>query len=747
MQVSQQPSATTATFAGSARRMRATIRGVVQGVGFRPFVFRLAEELRIAGFVHNTSSGVVIEAEGPQDSLAVLMERLRRDPPPLARIDSVKIDDLALCGDEGFSIIGSVPGSSDFAPIPPDVAMCEDCEREIADPADRRYRYPFTNCTNCGPRFTIIRDLPYDRASTAMEAFRMCARCETEYRNPADRRFHAEPIACADCGPRLDSSIDETGRRLRGGEIVAIKGLGGFHLACDARNDDSVRALRLRKRRSDKPFALMVRDLEVAGRLCILSDADRDLLASRERPIVIVPRRHDSGLSDAVAPGNSTCGVMLPYTPLHHLLFSDHIDALVMTSGNISDEPIVISNANAQDRLAGIADFFLLHDRDIHVRVDDSVARVMEGKPRLLRRSRSWAPHPIDIGLSMPELLACGAELKNTLCLTRDRFAILSQHIGDLSNYETLSYFEETFAHLTKLFRVTPRAVAHDLHPLYMSTRFAHRCGLPSIGVQHHHAHIASCMAENGIRDRVIGVAMDGTGYGVDGKIWGGEFLVCDLAGFERRAHLRNVPLAGGDAAIRQPWRSAVSYLRDAGLNVELPVPAKERSLVEQMLDRQINVFETSSCGRLFDAVASILGVRQEITFEAQAAIDLEMIADPTVTASYPFEITGEEIDMRPAIAAMVKDRDVRVAAAKFHNTLRDMIAETCTRIRHQDHLNRVCLSGGVFQNALLLSGTAARLRERGFEVVLHSRVPPNDGGIALGQAVIAAERLRGGEC
>ncbi|HJT16044.1 MAG TPA: carbamoyltransferase HypF, partial [Thermoanaerobaculia bacterium] len=583
-------------------RKRIAIRGVVQGVGFRPFVFHLAQQLHVGGFVHNSSSGVIVEAEAPDETISTLIARLRSEKPPLASIDAIEVADVAPVGDETFSIVESVPQAGEFALVSPDVATCVDCDREISDPRDRRFGYAFTNCTNCGPRYTILRELPYDRASTAMSAFAMCARCEAEYRDPSNRRFHAEPNACPECGPELDVPIVSIAERLRRGEIVAIKGLGGFHLACDPANDAAVRELRRRKRRSDKPFALMVRDIEIAERICVVSAEERELLTSRERPIVIL--RALRPLCGEVSPNNNTLGVMLPYTPLHRLLL-DEIEMLVMTSGNVSEEPIVVSNDEARERLGEIADAFLLHDRDILVRVDDSVARVLDGRPRLLRRSRAYAPHPIDLGRTVPEILAVGAELKNTFCLTKDRFAILSQHIGDLSNYETLTFFEETLAHLEKLFRVKPRAVAHDLHPLYMSTRFAGRCGLPAIGVQHHHAHVASCMAENGVREPVIGVAMDGTGFGADGTIWGGEFLVCDLAHFERRAHLRQVPLAGGDAAIRQPWRSAVSYLRDAGLPIDLPVNTK---LVEQMLDRNLNVFATSSCGRLFDAVASILG-------------------------------------------------------------------------------------------------------------------------------------------
>lgn len=744
------------------RRKRISIRGVVQGVGFRPFVYRLARDLGVAGFVRNLSSGVLIEAEAPDAAIEALLARLRHDLPPLARIDAMDVVDVPPRGQASFDIVESVSSGAGLALVAPDAAACDDCMRETFDRDDRRHGYPFTNCTNCGPRYTIIRDLPYDRRTTTMDAFPMCARCDAEYRDPANRRFHAEANACPECGPGLAllrsgddlahrferdtrDTLREVRRLLRGGSVVAIRGLGGFHLACDATSDATVLALRQRKRRSDKPFAVMVRDLAAAERLCVLSDAERELLTSRERPIVIAPRRSATSIAGAVAPGNDTLGVMLPYTPLHALLFAEGVETLVMTSGNASDEPIAASNRHALERLAAIADWFLLHDREIDTPVDDSVVRVSAGSARTLRRSRAFAPAPVDLGADVPELLACGADLKNAFCLTKERFAILSQHIGDLTSYETLTFYEETLERMKRLFRVSPVAVAHDLHPQYASTQFAQRCGLPAIGVQHHHAHIASCMAENGIRERVIGVAMDGTGFGFDGRIWGGEFLVGDLSHFERRAHLRYVPLAGGDVAIRQPWRSAVSYLRDASVAHDLPVPAKQRALVETMLDRGINVFETSSCGRLFDAVASILGLRQEVTFEAQAAIELEQAADPRETGVYPFAVDGEEIDLRPTIAAIAADRGTAIVAARFHNTLATMIAEVCDRIRAREGVDRVCVSGGVFQNALLLERTVERLRERRFDAILHSRIPCNDGGIALGQAAIAAERMRQG--
>jgi hydrogenase maturation protein HypF len=587
-----------------------------------------------------------------------------------------------------------------------------------------------------------------------MASFRMCAECRREYDDPSNRRFHAQPNACPVCGPQLSGELEEARRRLAAGEIVAIKGLGGYHLACDARNGAAVGRLRARKRRSDKPFALMARDLAAVQALCEVSEADRTALTGWRRPIVLLPRRAAADLPEVIAPGNRTLGVMLPYTPLHHLLFKGApFDALVMTSGNISEEPIVVDNAQARERIGGVADWFLTHNRDIYMRTDDSVVRTFEGRERVLRRSRGYAPQTLDLGRTVPEMLACGGELKNVFCLTKGRHAILSQHIGDLENYETLKFFEETLGNLKKLFRVEPRVVAHDLHPGYLSTQYALRLeGLPKIGVQHHHAHIAACMAENGLDGETIGVAFDGTGYGTDGAIWGGEFLVAGYAGFERRAHLRYVPLAGGDAAVRQPWRPALAYLMDA-LGPDAPFAAAPEThvrVVRRMIAGRVNTVQTSSCGRLFDAVASLIGLRQEVNFEGQAAIELETIAEDGCQERYPYGIDGSgpwEVDFRPAIEGIVRDVSAGVArarmAAKFHNALADATVEVCRRIAAESGLRRVCLSGGTFQNVRLLGAAAAGLRASGLEVVLHAQVPPNDGGIALGQAAIAAGQAR----
>ena len=765
----------------TGQRKHIQVRGIVQGVGFRPFVYKLAKSLGLTGFVFNSSAGVTIEIEGGESELDEFLRTLKNDPPQLAEIAQITVSDIDAQGSTGFSILSSREEAGEFALISPDAGTCDACWRDFGDPANRRFGYPFTNCTHCGPRYTIIRDLPYDRATTTMSSFVMCGDCRAEYENPADRRFHAQPNACPVCGPSLalvetgapfsftDARnslpiIRQTRALLRAGKIVAVKGLGGFLLACDATNDSAIAELRRRKRRPHKPFALMARDLRSVRELCEVSAEDEVALLSARRPIVILPRRGGSVLPVGLAPGDQTLGVMLPYTPLHYLLFSDspqsesEFVALVMTSGNLSEEPIVIENREAMQQLGAVADWFLLHNRDIATRVDDSVTRIFEGRERVLRRARGFVPQTIELGVGMEEVLAFGGELKNTFCLTKDRYAILSQHIGDLENYETMQFFEETLSNLKHVFKVVPSAVAYDLHPGYMSTRMAMASGIErKVGVQHHHAHIASCMAENHLRGKVLGVAMDGTGFGTDGKVWGGEFLVADFAGFTRRAHLRNVLLPGGDAAVRQPWRMALSYLRDA-YGSQMPqtltcFDGKQVGLVDAMLTRRIQTVETSSCGRLFDAVAALLGLAPEVTFEGQAAIALEALAEPGIDHVYDFEIEPGEpsiLDFRPVIVAIVGDiargRRVTEISACFHNTLSIAIGEMCSRIGKSDGLDRVCLSGGSFQNLYLLGGTVVELRRRGFGVFLHAQVPANDGGLSLGQAMIANQHFRGGE-
>ncbi len=767
----------------TVERRGASIRvtGVVQGVGFRPFVYGLAARLALTGWVRNTSAGVEIEADGSAEALADFARALREQAPPLARIEAVAVAERPAGGFARFEIQASQPVAGAFQPIAPDVSVCPDCLRELFDPGDRRYRYPFINCTHCGPRFTIIQDIPYDRPQTTMAGFALCPDCEHEYHDPLDRRFHAQPVACPVCGPRvwleagpgglsvpaeLADPIALARRWLAEGRILALKGLGGFHLACDATSAAAVAELRQRKRRVEKPFALMVPDAATAERFCRLSPAERALLESRERPIVLLARRPVTAIAPAVAPGQATLGVMLPYTPLHHLLLEPAPGfpaALVMTSGNLSEEPIVTDNAEARERLRDLADAFLLHDRPIHTRCDDSVVRVATVEPPAiihLRRSRGYAPAPLSLPFDAPPLLAAGAELKNTFCLARDRYAFLSHHIGDLENYETLRAFEAGCAHFERLFRVTPQAVVYDLHPNYLATRYAleraEREGLPAIGVQHHHAHIAACLADNAWAPGrpVLGLAFDGTGYGEDGAIWGGEFLIADYAGYERALHLKYVPLPGGDRAVREPWRVALAWLAQAGLewaddlapvrHAQHHAPALKA--LRHQLHTGFNAPLTSSLGRLFDAAAALAGVRQTVTYEAQAAIEFEALVNPHETGAYELALTGDELDPAPLFRALVADlragQPAGVIAARFHNGLAEAAVEACRQLRARTGLNVVALSGGVWQNQTLAARTGPRLRAAGFEVLTHQQVPANDGGLALGQSASAAQRL-----
>jgi hydrogenase maturation protein HypF len=823
------------------------VEGIVQGVGFRPFVYALATRLGLAGLVGNDVDGVFAEAEGPPAALAEFLRALERDAPPLARVERVTATTMAPGGTAAFQIVASDPAGRRSTLIAADTATCADCLRELADPADRRFGYPFINCTNCGPRFTIVRDVPYDRPLTTMAAFAMCEQCAAEYHDPADRRFHAQPTCCPACGPRLtlldatsepdsgslgapgysqrstmsplvnpagsDAALRRAAELLRAGRVVAVKGLGGYHLAADAASEDAVAALRARKHREDKPFAVMTAGLAEARLLCEVGDAAAGLLQSQARPIVLLRRRPDADVATSAAPGNRQLGVMLPYTPLHHLLLAAVGRPVVLTSGNVSDEPIAYRDEDALDRLSGIADAFLTHDRAIHVRTDDSVARAVRDRPMLIRRSRGYAPEPVTVRSGFPRpVLACGAELKNTFCLARGRHAFVSHHIGDLENAETLRSFTEGIEHFGRLFDITPQVVAYDLHPEYLSTKYALDLDdVDLVGVQHHHAHIASCLADNdaeyGTGGPVIGVAFDGTGYGTDGTIWGGEFLIATLAGFHRAGHLAQVPLPGGAAAIRQPWRMAAAYFDAAGLDAQsLPVAQRNADrwgTVTALARRRVNAPLTSSAGRLFDAVAALLGVRDEITYEGQAAIELEQLADPAETLAYRAsidatdgtgsesagsesarseaagsEVTGsdsagmEAADVEAArigaavtdcagtapggpfrasgtdlIAAVAADLAAGVPreriAARFHNGLAALVVDGCELLRERHGLATVALSGGVFQNLLLLGRTVAGLEARGFTVLTHSRVPCNDGGISLGQAVVAAARDR----
>lgn len=719
----------------------------MQGVGFRPFVYGLATGLGLSGLVGNDAGGVFIEVEGAPGAVGRFLDGLRTRPPRLAAVERVTTRDLDARGRGGFAIVGSDTSGERRALVSWDSATCDDCLRELADPADRRYRYPFINCTNCGPRFTIVKDVPYDRPSTTMAGFPMCGQCAAEYEDPADRRFHAQPVCCPSCGPSLTlrphagDPLTAARDMLAGGAVVAVKGLGGYHLAARAAAEDAVAALRSRKHREDKPFAVMVPDLAAARTLCVLSDAEEALLTGPRRPIVLARRRPGAALAGAVAPGNRHLGLLLPYTPLHHLLVTEPV---VLTSGNVSDEPIAHRDGDALERLAGIADAFLLHDRPIHTRTDDSVVRVFRGRALPVRRARGCTPEPVPIAKGRP-VLACGAESKNTFCLTRDGRAFVSQHIGDLENYETLRAFKEGIEHFQRLFDITPEAIAYDPHPEYLSTKYALDRELPSIAVQHHHAHIASCLADNGVDGPVIGVAFDGTGYGTDGTLWGGEFLIADLRGFERAAHLEPVPMPGGAAAIREPWRMAAAY----GVPEDLRVARRpDWPKVAALAERRVNAPLTSSMGRLFDAVAAVLGIRDRTGYEGQAAMELEQRADPSESAAYPAALTGTApftiagADLLDAVVADLRaGAPVPVIAARFHNGVAALIVNAASRIREETGLAAVALSGGVFQNMLLLERAVSGLTGAGFDVLTHHRVPPNDGGISLGQAAVATAR------
>jgi hydrogenase maturation protein HypF len=749
---------------------RISVRGVVQGVGFRPFVYQLAARYNLRGWVCNTSEDVRIEVEGATGDIERFLRGLREQAPPLAHIQDITVTPGRPAGYEKFEIRRSLTEAGKYQLVSPDIATCPDCLREIFDPADRRYRYPFTNCTSCGPRFTIIADIPYDRPNTTMRKFRMCPQCRKEYDDPLDRRFHAQPNACPVCGPQLElldaagktvpgtDVIKKTASLLKRGRIVAVKGLGGFLLACDATSVTAVNRLRRRKNRPAKPLAVMVLSLDEVKTHCYVNPAEVKLLTSPGSPIVLAEWKKDSTISTAVAPGLDHLGVMLPYTPLHHLLMREAGRPLVMTSGNLSEEPIARDNDEALRRLSGIADYFLVHDRDIYARYDDSVMIVARDAPQFVRRARGFAPHPIRLNYQSQQILGCGAEEKNTFCLTRDDHAFVSQHIGDMENLETLEHFTNTIELYQKLFRIKPELIAHDMHPEYLPTKYARELAgkekVKLIPVQHHHAHIVSCLADNGVEGPVIGVAMDGTGYGTDGHIWGGEFLVADSKGFRRAAHLEYLPLPGGALAIRKPYRTAAGYLIALGIGLDESLPLagylkpEETDTIKSQIEKKINSPLTSSMGRLFDAVSALIGVRGTIQYEAQAAIELEALAHRAdgETGLYPFSTIEPGgvtiIRIRDLPAGIISDLrhhiSPAVIAVKFHNTIAKMILDMCQTISMKTGVNEVALSGGVFQNRLLLRKTVARLESAGLTVYTHHQVPCNDGGISLGQAVIA---------
>ncbi|GAA0950252.1 carbamoyltransferase HypF [Actinocorallia libanotica] len=752
-------------------RIRIRVEGIVQGVGFRPFVHELAGRYGLAGFVGNDGDGVFAEAEGEASALAAFVAELESRPPPLALVERVTTSAAEPAGELGFQIVPSVPMAGRSTLISPDMAPCARCLGDLTDPDDRRFGYAFTNCTHCGPRFTITVDVPYDRHNTTMSGFELCAGCEREYRDPADRRFHAQPVCCPGCGPSLrllgadgapvpGDPLAEAAAWLRDGRILAVKGLGGYHLAVLAAREEAVRLLRARKRREAKPFAVMAPDLAVAHTLAVLDGTAVRLLTGPRRPIVLAPRRAAAPVAEAVAPGAGELGVLLPYTPQHHLLAARIGEAFVLTSGNLRDEPIVHRDADALERLAGLADGFLTHDRPVHVRVDDSVVRVFRGRELPLRRSRGYAPAPLAVRLPFPRpVLACGAGLKNTFCLGRDGRAFPSQHIGDLASHETLRAFTEGIAHFRRLFGIDPEVVAHDLHPEYPSTKYAldlaRAEGLALAGVQHHHAHLAACLADNDEDGPVIGIAFDGLGYGPDGTLWGGELLVADLASYRRAGHLEPVPMPGGTAAVRSPWRMAAAHLQ-AAYGGDLPELSLVRrraahwEAVSSLARSGVNSPLTSSAGRLFDAVAAIAGVRDEIHYEGQAAVELERHVDPHERAAYPAEVQdGDPLVISCADLVRGAAEDVRAGAAaatvaaRFHNGLAAAVVRAAVVLRDRTGLATAALSGGVFQNLTLLALVVSGLEDAGLRVLTHTRTPPNDGGVSFGQAVVAAARDR----
>ncbi len=766
---------------GGVIRTRLRVEGTVQGVGFRPHVYRLAAELGLHGFVLNDPCGVLIEVEGAPETVRAFANRLVRGAPPLAVLEHVGADAIAPTGESGFRIAPSIGDARTDAPVAPDTATCAACLAELHDPADRRYRYPFINCTDCGPRFSIVRGVPYDRPRTTMAGFRMCPACQAEYQDPADRRFHAQPNACPDCGPELslapgsgepiaqgEAALTGAVEALRAGAILAVKGIGGFHLSCLASDERTVAALRSRKHREDKPFAVMAADVWAAGDLVELTSREERFLLGSQRPIVVARRRREAPVAAAVAPRSADLGVMLAYSPLHHLVLGDVGEPLVMTSGNVSDEPIAYRDDDALARLRGIADLFLLHDRPIETRTDDSVLRAVSrrGTPLLIRRSRGYAPAPIRLPVAAARpVLACGAELKSTFCLARGHRAWVSHHIGDLENYETLRSFGDGVEHFRRLFDVDPEIIAFDLHPDYLSTKYAlDRPELEPVAVQHHHAHLAACLAEHAERGPAIGAIFDGTGYGTDGTVWGGELLAGDLEGFERAGHLHPVRLPGGAQAIREPWRMACAWLAAIDGDAASPGSPAPSAAIAAGVDpgRWQRVAElcrtglaspvTTSMGRLFDAVAALCGVRLSVNHEGQAAAELEAVCDPSDTAAYGLPLVRDDgrlvLDARETVAAVARDSAAGVPvpriAARFHNAVAAATTAACITLAGERGLDTVVLSGGSFQNRLLLERVAGDLRHAGVRVLVPERLPPNDGGISFGQAAVAAARAAG---
>lgn len=760
------------------KRIFIKVSGIVQGVGFRPFVYNLATSLKLKGWVNNNSEGVYIDLQGPEESLKKFTYDLENNAPPLSYIDNIGIEEKELVDYSEFSIKESERVEQSITLISPDVAMCDDCKADILDPNNRRYGYPFTNCTNCGPRFSIIKSIPYDRDKTTMKKFPMCKICKEEYTDPSYRRFHAQPNACKDCGPHIwltdqsgnvikedsphckeHSVIKHTQSFLRAGNIFAIKGLTGFHLCCDALNSKSVNELRERKRRPHKPFAVMMKDINTVKKYCNVNQKEVELLTGIRKPIMLLERNSGYSLPEAVAPNQNTLGVMLPYTPLHELLFQNGLEVLIMTSANVNGLPLEYENNAAIKNLNSIADYFLLHNRDIFIPVDDSVARVIDSKERLIRRARGYAPEPI-LQNCEEGILCLGPNMKNTFSLSKSGYIFMSQHNGDLENLETYEHYKRNINHFRTIFSFEPKLLVHDMHPEYTSTHFAEEFDIPKLEVQHHHAHIASCMAENKLKEMVLGISFDGTGYGTDGAIWGGEFLLCDFNSFKRIGHLSYVNMCGGEKSIKEPYRMAISYIYealgyDSSHNVVEKLFGKNSAELIKLIHKNINCINTSSMGRFLDAAASIILSINSITYEGQASIELETVIDKTCAKFYCYEIkqtvqngsTFYEISFDKTIKELLQDKfaniDKSIMSAKIHNTVINASVDLCTKIDEITGIKKAVLSGGVFQNSYLLSNLSNALKEIGFDVYTHSKIPSNDGGVSLGQLLVADSYLK----
>jgi hydrogenase maturation protein HypF len=755
-------------------RRKIEIKGIVQGVGFRPTVYRLANEYNLKGTVYNDSKGITLDVEGCPENINSFLEELKKNPPPLSNIEEIKSEKLPMKDFHEFKIIESEESEEKTTLVSPDISTCKDCKEELLNPKDRRHLYPFINCTNCGPRFTITEELPYDRKNTTMKIFEMCDKCKNEYENPSMRRFHAQPNACRECGPHLEL-LDSKGKKQRGnpinravkllnkGKIIAVKSLGGFHLACNAKDTKAIQALRKRKMRLYKPLALMAKDLNVISEFVHVSEKEKELLTNPRAPIVLLKKKEKDILPDNIAPNNNFLGFMLPYTPLHILLF-EHLEVLVMTSGNKRDEPIAFDNRDAVLRLEGIADYFLVHNRDIWIQADDSVTRVVDDEPLLLRRSRGYSPEPIRCPTrNKKKIIGFGAHKHNTFTISRDDKVFISHYIGETDNVETIKAFERGIKHFINFFNIPPDVAAVDLHPEYEATKFGKKWAFennkPLIEIQHQHAHIASCLLDNEIDEKVIGVAWDGTGYGADGNIWGGEFLIADLEEYERKAYLQYIPLPGGDITVKEPWRMGAVYLYDIfgrsfnRLEIDFvkALDKKKWFIIQNMIDKRVNSPFTSSIGRLFDAVSSILGIRSSINYQGQAAIELEMTAKEDDDEFYKFEIIRgiktHIIDPKRVIESIVNDIKEGIPkesiSSKFHIGLAELIVDISDLLREETRINKVCLSGGVFQNIILRNEATKRLRKENFEVYNHKKIPPNDGGISAGQVAIAMKRFR----